>query len=235
VERDSVEALQQRNGVLRDRLLLLAEFKRDALVELARSQAERNTMSEKTQLLQRQLKSACAPTSSPSSDDKGCESLRQESLRQGLARGDRNCSLNEGQIPNSRGVRVHVSTGYNRVGGNRRASDPTEVPTLRFVSRPSVPSLRPTRAFLWVRRRVQAGGQARPARAGRHGRGRLLRHPAPQRRDPLAPQALLRAASDDEHGARSRGGKRCGQRSAELIHPVDPSRGWTGARTRRLP
>jgi hypothetical protein len=29
-------------------------------------------------------------------------------------RGDRNGSLNEGQIPNFRGVRVHVRTGYNR-------------------------------------------------------------------------------------------------------------------------
>jgi hypothetical protein len=31
-------------------------------------------------------------------------------------------SLNDGQIPNFRGVRVHVSTVYNRVEGNRRAS-----------------------------------------------------------------------------------------------------------------
>jgi hypothetical protein len=31
--------------------------------------------------------------------------------------------MNEGQIPNVRGARVHhVSTGYNRVEGNRRAS-----------------------------------------------------------------------------------------------------------------
>jgi hypothetical protein len=30
--------------------------------------------------------------------------------------------LNDGQIPNVRAVRVHVSTGYNRVEGNRRAS-----------------------------------------------------------------------------------------------------------------
>jgi hypothetical protein len=40
----------------------------------------------------------------------------------GLARGDRKCPLNERQIPNFRGVRVHVSTGYTRVEGNRRAS-----------------------------------------------------------------------------------------------------------------
>jgi hypothetical protein len=30
-------------------------------------------------------------------------------------------SLNDGRIPNFRGVRVHVSTGYNRAEGNRRA------------------------------------------------------------------------------------------------------------------
>ena len=29
---------------------------------------------------------------------------------------------NDGQIPNTRGVRVHASTGYTRVKGNRRAS-----------------------------------------------------------------------------------------------------------------
>jgi hypothetical protein len=34
----------------------------------------------------------------------------------------REWSLNEGQIPNLRGVRVHVSTGCNLVEGNRRAS-----------------------------------------------------------------------------------------------------------------
>jgi phosphoenolpyruvate carboxylase len=30
--------------------------------------------------------------------------------------------VNDGRIPNTRGVRVHVSTGYNRVEGNRRAT-----------------------------------------------------------------------------------------------------------------
>ena len=45
-----------------------------------------------------------------------------ESQREGLARGDRKRPLNDGQIPNVRGVRVHVSTGYNRVEGSRRAS-----------------------------------------------------------------------------------------------------------------
>ena len=39
-------------------------------------------------------------------------------LDEGLARADRN----EAQIPNVRGVRVHVSTGYHRVEGTRRVS-----------------------------------------------------------------------------------------------------------------
>jgi hypothetical protein len=39
----------------------------------------------------------------------------------GLARRDRERPLNDGQIPNFR-VRVHASTGYHRVEGNRRAS-----------------------------------------------------------------------------------------------------------------
>ena len=39
----------------------------------------------------------------------------------GLARGDRKWPLNDGQIPHVRGVRAQVSTGYNRVEGNRRA------------------------------------------------------------------------------------------------------------------
>jgi hypothetical protein len=33
-----------------------------------------------------------------------------------------NGPLNDAQIPITRGVRVHVSMGYNRVEGNRRAS-----------------------------------------------------------------------------------------------------------------
>jgi hypothetical protein len=41
----------------------------------------------------------------------------------GSARGnDRKWPVNDGQIPNFRGVRVHVSTGYNHGEGNRRAS-----------------------------------------------------------------------------------------------------------------
>jgi hypothetical protein len=39
-----------------------------------------------------------------------------------LARGDRKWPLNDGPIPNCRGLRVHASTGNNRVEGNRRAS-----------------------------------------------------------------------------------------------------------------
>jgi hypothetical protein len=38
----------------------------------------------------------------------------------GVARGGREWPLNDGQIPNFRGVRVHASSGYNRVEGNRR-------------------------------------------------------------------------------------------------------------------
>jgi hypothetical protein len=40
----------------------------------------------------------------------------------GLARGDREWPLNEGQIPHFRVVRVALGMGYNRVEGNRRAS-----------------------------------------------------------------------------------------------------------------
>jgi hypothetical protein len=59
-----------------------------------------------------------------------------------LARGDRKCSLDDGQIPNSRGVSAHVSTGYNTGEANRRASRngrvsdlPPEIPTvtIRFL------------------------------------------------------------------------------------------------------
>jgi hypothetical protein len=67
------------------------------------------------------------------SDGKFCESLE-------LATGDRKCSLNDGKIPSFRGVRVHVSTGYNRVEGNRRASRngrvsdlPPELPTVTMI------------------------------------------------------------------------------------------------------
>jgi hypothetical protein len=42
----------------------------------------------------------------------------QLGLRHG---GDRKGSLNEGRIPHFRDVRVHASTGYNRVERNRRA------------------------------------------------------------------------------------------------------------------
>jgi hypothetical protein len=38
------------------------------------------------------------------------------------ARGDREWSLNDGQLPNFRAVRVALGTGYNRVEGNRQAS-----------------------------------------------------------------------------------------------------------------
>jgi hypothetical protein len=60
-----------------------------------------------------------------------------------LARGDRQWPLDNGQSPNSPGVRVHASTGYNRVEGIRRASRnglvsalPPEIPhvTIRNLS-----------------------------------------------------------------------------------------------------
>jgi hypothetical protein len=49
-------------------------------------------------------------------------SLQRRNSCQGLARRDRNRGLNDGQIPNFRGVRVALDTGYHRVEGNRRAS-----------------------------------------------------------------------------------------------------------------
>jgi hypothetical protein len=60
--------------------------------------------------------------------------LRIVTLRFGS---DRKWSLNDGQIPNVRGVRVHVRTGYNTGQGNPRASRnggvsdlPPEIPTV---------------------------------------------------------------------------------------------------------
>jgi hypothetical protein len=54
-----------------------------------------------------------------------------------LPRGDRKWSLNDGQIPNTRVVRVALGTGYDRVQRNRRASRnvrvsdlPPEIPTV---------------------------------------------------------------------------------------------------------
>ena len=48
-----------------------------------------------------------------------------------------NGSLNDGRIPNFRGVRVHASTGYNAVEGNRRASRNrlvSDLPPFRFAT-----------------------------------------------------------------------------------------------------
>jgi hypothetical protein len=45
------------------------------------------------------------------------------------------------QIPNFRGVRVHVSTGYNRVEGTRRASRNDRVSDLPNVTIPSLYTL----------------------------------------------------------------------------------------------
>jgi hypothetical protein len=54
------------------------------------------------------------------------------------ARGDRNWALNEGQIPNFRGVRVALGTGFTRGEGDWRAARnarvshlPPEIPTIR--------------------------------------------------------------------------------------------------------
>jgi hypothetical protein len=57
----------------------------------------------------------------------------------GFVHGDRKWSLNDRQIPKNRGVRVHVSKGYNHVEGNRRASRNGRVSdlppeTLRFAT-----------------------------------------------------------------------------------------------------
>jgi hypothetical protein len=55
----------------------------------------------------------------------------------GVARGGREWPLNDGQIPNFRGVRVHASSGYNRVEGNRRglvSALPPKLSTLRFAN-----------------------------------------------------------------------------------------------------
>jgi hypothetical protein len=58
-------------------------------------------------------------------------------VTQGLARRDREWSLNDGQIPIPNVVRVALGTGYHRVEGNRRASrnGPVSVPTRNPKSR----------------------------------------------------------------------------------------------------
>jgi hypothetical protein len=111
-----------------------------------------------------------------------------------LARGDRKWSLNDGHILNCRVVRVHVSTGYSRVEGSRRASrngrvsdSPTRNP-YRYDSQPFASrhhtraSPSPSAFCLKVcnHQRVQDGvGHGHklvPTRAAVHApRGRLLR------------------------------------------------------------
>jgi hypothetical protein len=61
---------------------------------------------------------ACAAHTTPSGT--ATEKLRIVTL--GLARRDREWSLNDGQIPNPSVVRVAPGTRYHRVEGNRRAS-----------------------------------------------------------------------------------------------------------------
>jgi hypothetical protein len=53
------------------------------------------------------------------------QKLRIVTLALGFGTGRQRMALNEGQISNFRGVRVHVSKGYNRVERNRRASRET--------------------------------------------------------------------------------------------------------------
>ena len=58
----------------------------------------------------------CASTPHSRSSTHAPMALSQHTLR------DRKGSLNDGQTPISRGLRVHASTGYHRCEGNRRAS-----------------------------------------------------------------------------------------------------------------
>jgi hypothetical protein len=73
-----------------------------------------------------------------------------ESLRYGLARGDREWSLDDGHIPNARGVRRALGTGYNRGEGIRRASR-----NGRVSSSPEIPNVTIRNFFiaLWHRAR----------------------------------------------------------------------------------
>jgi hypothetical protein len=77
--------------------------------------------------------------------------------------GDRKGSLNDGQVSNFCVVRVHVSTGYNRVEGNRRASRNGRVSDLP----PEIP-------YVTIRNFCVAVGGGRGAAGGRNredGRG----------------------------------------------------------------
>ena len=71
---------------------------------------------------------ACAPLLATASFDKvrSLSSIQRyiscEPDGSGLARGDREWPVNEGRIPNFRGVRVALGTGYNRVRGIGRVS-----------------------------------------------------------------------------------------------------------------
>jgi hypothetical protein len=54
------------------------------------------------------------------------EKLRIE--RTGFGAGRQKIPLNDGQIPNFRGIRVALGTGYNRVEGYRRETDVSDLP-----------------------------------------------------------------------------------------------------------
>jgi hypothetical protein len=76
-----------------------------------------------------------------------CTAMRKCRVgRSGLARGDRKWPLNDGRIPKFRGVRVHASTGYNRVEGNRRASRNGRVSDLP----PKIPNVTIRNCFIAV-------------------------------------------------------------------------------------
>ena len=85
--------------------------------------------------------------------------------------------MNDGQIPNVRGVRVHVSTSYNRVEGNRRASRNGLVSSSPTPETPTVTIRKRLRRCAAVRRLPGAGvrrGQ-RDVRRARHARATAMK------------------------------------------------------------
>jgi hypothetical protein len=87
------------------------------------------------------------------------------------ARGDIKWSLNDGQIPNSRGVRVALGTGYDRVEGNRRASRNGRVSDLS----PEIPHVTIRDFFIAVQRADRSGGTRQRGRRVSEGQ-RTERH-----------------------------------------------------------
>jgi hypothetical protein len=151
-----------------------------------------------------------------------------------LARGDRKWSLNDGQIRSFRGVRVHVSTSYNRVEGNRRASRngrvsalPPEIPTVTI--RNCVIRLGgERRACSAVRERPSQRG-VRCARVGAHGVRVCVCRQEPPPPTPHHPKTLSRCSRDRElvyttHRSRPWGRSRtvCVQAGASASHTASP-------------